>query len=71
LLNRIAQETSLSHTSLKHIKWFLVAALNYAKQVDALQTGGNATEHTLCCDHDFAVLPITQIAGTYFHVNLE
>jgi integrase len=46
LLNRIAQETKLSHTSLKHIKWFLVAALNYAKQVDALQTDGNPMEYT-------------------------
>jgi integrase len=46
LLNRIAGETSLSHTSLKHIKWFLVAALNYAKQVDALQTDGNPMEYT-------------------------
>src|ERR1035437_6618673 len=46
LLNQIAEETGLSHTSLKHIKWFLVAALNYAKQVDALQTGGNPMEYT-------------------------
>jgi integrase len=46
LLNRVAQETSLSHKSLKHIKWFLVAALNYAKQVDALQIDGNPMEYT-------------------------
>jgi integrase len=41
LLNRIASETELSHTSLRHIKWFLVAALKYAKQTDALQSDGN------------------------------
>ena len=46
LLNHIAEETGLSHTSLKHIKWFLVAALNYAKQVDALQCDGNPMEYT-------------------------
>jgi integrase len=46
LLDRISQETGLSHTSLKHIKWFLVAALNYAKQVDALQCDGNPMEYT-------------------------
>ena len=46
LLNQIAEETGLSHTSLKHIKWFLVAALNYAKQVDALQCDGNPMEYT-------------------------
>lgn len=46
LLNSIADNAGLSHTSLKHIKWFLVAALNYAKQVDALQTDGNPMEHT-------------------------
>ncbi|MBZ5662399.1 MAG: site-specific integrase [Acidobacteriia bacterium] len=46
LLNRIAEETGLSHTSLKHIKWFLVGALNYAKQVDALQCDGNPMEYT-------------------------
>lgn len=46
LLNRIAAETELSHTSLKHIKWFLVAALNYAKQTDALQCDGNPMEYT-------------------------
>lgn len=46
LLDSIAKEAGLSHTSLKHIKWFLVAALNYAKQVDALQTDGNPMEHT-------------------------
>jgi hypothetical protein len=45
-LNQIAEESELSHTSLKHIKWFLVAALNYAKQVDALQSDGNPMEHT-------------------------
>jgi integrase len=45
-LNQIAEETGLSHTSLKHIKWFLVAALNYAKQVDALQCDGNPMEYT-------------------------
>jgi integrase len=46
LLNRIAEETGLSHTSLKHIKWFLVSALNHAKQVDALQCDGNPMEYT-------------------------
>ena len=46
LLNQIEEEAGLSHTSLKHIKWFLVAALNYAKQVDALQTAGNPMEYT-------------------------
>ena len=46
LLNQIAEETDLSHTSLKHIKWFLVAALSYAKQVDALQCDGNPMEYT-------------------------
>ena len=46
MLNQIAEESELSHTSLKHIKWFLVAALNYAKQVDALQSDGNPMEHT-------------------------
>jgi integrase len=46
LLNQIEKEAELSHTSLKHIKWFLVAALNYAKQTDALQTDGNPMEHT-------------------------
>jgi integrase len=46
LLNQIAEDTGLSHTSLKHIKWFLVAALNYAKQVDALQCDGNPMEYT-------------------------
>jgi integrase len=46
LLNQIAEETGLSHASLKHIKWFLVAALNYAKQVDALQCDGNPMEYT-------------------------
>jgi integrase len=46
LLNQIAEKTGLSHTSLKHIKWFLVAALNYAKQVDALQCDGNPMEYT-------------------------
>jgi integrase len=46
LLNSIAKDTGLSHTSLKHIKWFLVAALNYAKQVDAMQTDGNPMEYT-------------------------
>jgi len=46
LLNQIAEGTGLSHTSLKHIKWFLVAALNYAKQVDALQCDGNPMEYT-------------------------
>ena len=45
-MNQIADETGLSHTSLKHIKWFLVAALNYAKQVDALQCDGNPMEYT-------------------------
>ncbi|HEV2523318.1 MAG TPA: tyrosine-type recombinase/integrase [Candidatus Acidoferrales bacterium] len=46
LLNRIQQETELSRTSLKHIKWVLVAILNYAKQVDALQCDGNPMEYT-------------------------
>jgi integrase len=46
LLNGIAEDAGLSHTSLRHVKWFLVAALNYAKQVDALQTDGNPMEHT-------------------------
>jgi integrase len=46
LLNQIAEESGLSKTSLKHIKWFLVAALNYAKQVDAVQTDGNPMEYT-------------------------
>ena len=46
LLNQVAEETSLSHTSLKHIKWFLVAALNYAKQMDAFQRDGNPMEYT-------------------------
>lgn len=46
LLNRAARETKLSHTSLKHLKWFMVAALNYAKQTDALQCDGNPMEHT-------------------------
>jgi len=46
LLDRIRQEAGLSSTSLKHIKWFLVAALNYAKQVDALQCDGNPMEYT-------------------------
>jgi integrase len=46
LLNEIEMESGLSHTSLKHIKWFLVAALNYAKQVDALQVDGNPMEYT-------------------------
>jgi integrase len=46
LLNQIAEESGLSHTSLKHIKWFLVAILNYAKQVDALQCDGNPMEYT-------------------------
>jgi integrase len=41
LLNQIASETNLSHTSLKHLKWFLVATLKYAKQTDALQCDGN------------------------------
>jgi integrase len=50
LLNQIEREAGLSHTSLKHIKWFLVAALNYAKQVDALQTGGNPMEYTAVPD---------------------
>jgi integrase len=45
LLNGIAEDAGLSHTSLRHVKWFLVAALNYAKQVDALQTDGNPMEH--------------------------
>jgi integrase len=46
LLDRIRQEAGLSSTSLKHIKWFLVATLNYAKQVDALQCDGNPMEYT-------------------------
>jgi integrase len=46
LLNQIAEESELSNTSLKHIKWFMVAALNYAKQVDALQVDGNPMEYT-------------------------
>ena len=46
LLDRAAQETNLSHTSLKHLKWFVVASLNYAKQVDALQCDGNPMEYT-------------------------
>ena len=46
LLDRIAEESGMSHTSLKHIKWFLVAILNYAKQVDALQCDGNPMEYT-------------------------
>ena len=45
LLNQIAEDTGLSHTSLKHIQWFLVAALNYAKQVHALQCEGNPMEY--------------------------
>jgi integrase len=45
LLNRIAEEAKLSHTSLKHIKWFLVAAINYAKQVDAFLAAGNPMEY--------------------------
>jgi hypothetical protein len=46
LLGQIAEESGLSNGSLKHIKWFLVAALNYAKQIDALQVDGNPMEHT-------------------------
>jgi len=46
LLNSIAKDAGLSHTSLKHVKWFLVATLNYAKQVDALQSDGNPMEQT-------------------------
>lgn len=46
LLDRIRHEAELSSTSLKHIKWFLVAALNYAKQTDALQCDGNPMEYT-------------------------
>jgi integrase len=46
LLERIASETGLSRTSLKHMKWFMVAALNYAKQVDALRCDGNPMEYT-------------------------
>lgn len=46
LLDRIRNDAGLSSTSLKHIKWFLVAALNYAKQVDALQCDGNPMEYT-------------------------
>jgi len=46
LLDRIAEESGLPHPSLKHIKWFLVAILNYAKQVDALQCDGNPMEYT-------------------------
>lgn len=45
LLSSIAEDAGLSHTSLRHVKWFLVAALNYAKQVDALQTDGNPMEY--------------------------
>jgi integrase len=46
LLNQIGEAAGLSHTSLKHIKWFLVAALNFAKQIDALQTTGNPVDYT-------------------------
>ena len=41
LLDCLAEEKGFSQTSLSHIKWFLVAALKYAKQVDALQSDGN------------------------------
>lgn len=37
LLVRVAQEVELSHTSLKHIKWFLAAVFKHAKNEDAFK----------------------------------